>query len=275
MTATFAAGDVCLLLGSRDRRFLIDLKDGGSFEYHAGSVLHEAIIGNPVGTVVRTSSGARLVAVRPRLADFILKMKRGAQVVYPKDMGPILAWGDIHPGLTVLEAGTGSGALTMALARVVGASGRVVSVERRDDHASHARSIIERFFGEVPPWVELRTGEVEDHVAEVAPDRIVLDLPEPWSVVAPAASGMAPGGVFTAYVPTVPQLQRLHDELRRSKRFAGIEGFEVMQRQWLAEGRSVRPQSMMVGHTGFITVAYRTEAEMDADDPATEDGVDE
>lgn len=213
------------------------------------------------------------MAVRPRLADFILRMKRGAQVVYPKDIGPILAWGDIHPGLTVLEAGTGSGALTIALARAVGSEGRVISVERRDDHQAHARKTLERFFGELPPWLDLRSGSVEEHVADTGPDRIVLDVPEPWLVVDPAATGMASGGVFVAYVPTVPQMQRLHEELRRSKRFAGIEGFEVMQRQWAAEGRSVRPESMMVGHTGFITTAYLVEAEDDANDPAALDGV--
>ena len=192
MTTPFAAGEVCLLVDARGRRYLVDLQEGRTFEYHAGVVAHDDIIGNPDGVAVRTNSGARLIAVRPRLSDYILRMKRGAQVVYPKDIGPILVWGDIAAGMTVLEAGTGSGALTMALARAVGPSGRVVSVERRDDHAAHARKVITRFFGEVPAWVDLRVGDVEEIVEEVAPERLVLDLPEPWSVVEAAAGSMAP-----------------------------------------------------------------------------------
>jgi tRNA (adenine57-N1/adenine58-N1)-methyltransferase len=184
-------------------------------------------------------------------------MRRGAQVIYPKDIGPILHWGDIGPGMRVLEAGTGSGALTMALVRAVGPTGTVVSVEERPDHAAGARAAIVRFFGEAPPNLELRAGRVESMVEEVAPDRLVLDLPEPWLVVAPAAAGLADGGVLTAYVPTVPQVQHLHDELRRARRFLDVVTFEVLFREWVAEGRSVRPASQMVGHTGFVTVARK------------------
>lgn len=255
MTTPFAPGEVCLLVDARGRRYLVDLQEGRSFEYHAGAVAHDDVIGNADGVAVRTNSGARLIAVRPRLSDYILRMKRGAQVVYPKDIGPILVWGDIAAGMTVLEAGTGSGALTMALARAVGPSGRVVSVERRDDHAAHARKVITRFFGEVPPWVDLRIGDVEETVEEIAPQRLVLDLPEPWSVVEAAAGSMEPGGVVSAYVPTVPQVARLRDAFRRTKRFADVLTFEVLHREWAADGRSVRPEHQMVGHTGFISVA--------------------
>lgn len=217
------------------------------------------MIGRPPGVVLRSTAGARLVAVRPRLADYILRMRRGPQVVYPKDLGPLIHWGDIGPGMTVLEAGTGSGALAMALVRAVGPAGRVVSVERRPEHARQAREAIERFFGEVPPSLDLQVGEVEEVVAHVTPDRVVLDLPEPWRMVMPAAQAMPAGGVFTAYLPTVPQLQSLHEEIRRSHRYTDATTFEILQREWVAEGRSVRPAHQMVAHTGFITVAQLTE----------------
>jgi len=253
----FAAGDICLLVDSRGRRYLVDLADGRQFQFHAGVLDHAAVIGQPPGVEVRSSTDARLVALRPRLADFILLMKRGAQLIYPKDIGPILAWGDIGPGHTVLEAGTGSGALTMALVRAVGPDGHVISVEARDDHAAHARRTIERWFGGVPDTLDLRLGEVADVAADVTPDRVVLDLPEPWEVLDALAGSIPPGAVTTVYLPTVPQVQRLTDAMRRIG-FTAIQVFETLFREWRVEGRSVRPETMMVGHTGFITVASRT-----------------
>ena len=235
----------------------MDLAPAGVFHYHVGVLAHREIIGSAEGTVFRSSGEGRLLALRPRLADYILAMRRGAQVVYPKDIGPILHWGDIGAGMLVLEAGTGSGALTMALVRAVGPTGRVVSVEERPDHAAGARAAIARFLGEIPPNLDLRLGRVEDFVEEVGPDRLVLDLPEPWEVVGPAVSGLADGGILTSYLPTVPQVQHLHDELRRSHRFQEPTAFEILFREWVAEGRSVRPATQMVGHTGFITVARK------------------
>jgi tRNA (adenine57-N1/adenine58-N1)-methyltransferase len=254
---------MCLLVDGRGRRYLVDLRSGGSFQFHAGVVPHDSLIGAEPGVVVRTATGARIVALRPRLADYVLKMDRGAQVVYPKDLGPIIHWADVAPGQMIVEAGTGSGALTMALLRAVGPTGRVVSVERRPDHLEHARKTITRFLGEIPVNLVLVEGLVEDVLADHRPDRVVLDLPEPWSVVEPAVGAFAPGGILCAYLPTVPQMQKLHDELHISRRFAGIESFEVMHRDWQIDGRSVRPMSQMVGHTGFLTVAMLTGVEVD------------
>ncbi len=257
MSDTFLPGETCLLVDGRGRHYLVDLTPGGTFQYHVGALALDRVIGQPEGTVLRSSGDGRLVALRPRLADYILRMRRGAQVVYPKDIGPIVHWGDIGPGMKVLEAGTGSGALTMALLRAVGPTGAVISVEERPDHAAGAREAIARFFGELPANLDLRLGRVEEMVQEIAPDRLVLDLPEPWRVVPPAAAGLADGGVLTAYLPTVPQVQHLHDDLRRSRRFLDVLTFEVLLREWVAEGRSVRPASQMVGHTGFITTARK------------------
>lgn len=256
MTA-FSAGDPCLLIDGKGRQFLLKLDPDRRFQYHRGNLGHDEIIGVEDGTWLEASSGALLLALRPRLADFILRMRRGAQVVYPKDIGPILVYADIAPGHTVLEAGTGSGALTMALTRAVGSSGRVVSVERRPDHADHARKSIERFFGSVPPQLDLRVGEVEDVVAEVRPDRLILDLPEPWHVVAGAAEHQPTGGVVCGYLPTVPQVQTMVETLRDSGVFAEIEVREFLFRDWNVSGRSVRPEHSMVGHTGFLVFARR------------------
>jgi len=258
VSGVFRPGETCLLVDGRGRHYLVDLDPDGVFQYHVGALPLTRVIGQPEGTVLRSSGEGRLVALRPRLADYILRMRRGAQVVYPKDVGPILHWGDVGPGMTVLEAGTGSGALTMALVQAVGPKGSVVSVEERPDHAAGARAAILRFFGELPTNLSLRLGRVEDVVEEVAPDRMVLDLPEPWLVVGPAVLGLADGGVLTTYLPTVPQVQHLHDELRRSRRFTDVYTFEILLREWVAEGRSVRPASQMVGHTGFITTARKT-----------------
>lgn len=255
----FGAGDLCLVIDNKNRRYLLRLTDGGNFSTHHGIVPHDEIIGSVDGSTFRTDAGGRFVMLRPRLTDYILKMKRGAQVVYPKDIGPILVYADIAPGSVVLEAGTGSGALTMALVRAVGPTGRVVSIERREDHAGHARKTIERWFGEIPSMLELRRGDVEDHVGDVEPDRIVLDLPEPWHTAEVAAGALRPGGVFCSYVPTVPQMQQTADALRRSRRFLDITNFETMFRTWNVEGRSVRPDHRMVGHTGFVTVARKVE----------------
>lgn len=250
----FREGEPALLIDGRGRKYLLHLKDAGVFQFHLGHLPHAEIIGSPDGSRFASSKGAPLVALRPRLGDYILKMRRGAQVVYPKDLGAILMYADIHPGLTVVEAGTGSAALTMALTRAVGPTGRVVSCEIREDHAAHGRATIVRRFGRVPGWLELRIGDVIDTVTEEEHDRLLLDIPEPWQVIPAATGTLRTGGVVCCYVPTVPQLQRLHEALDATGRFLDVETFEVLLRTWNVTGRSVRPDHGMVGHTGFLTV---------------------
>ncbi len=253
----FAQGDACLLFDIKGRRYLIELIPGRSFHSHRGALPHDEIIGSPEGSSLETTSGGHLTVVRPRLADYVLKMSRGANVLYPKDAAALMVWADIGPGMTVLEAGTGSGGLTMMLARAVGPTGRVVSVERRSDHATLARSRIGGFFGGVPDWVELRVGEVVETVGEVGPERIVLDVPEPWEVVEAAAEHLPGGGGFACYVPNVPQVETVRAAIAETGRFIEVSTFEVMMRDWSVNGRSVRPSHRMVGHTGFITVARK------------------
>lgn len=255
----FRSGDPCLLFDKKGRRYLIELIPGAEFHHHHGHLPHDKIIGTEEGSTLQTSLDRPLTLLRPRLADYALKMPRGAAVVYPKDTGAILVWADIQPGNVVLEAGTGSGALTMALARAVGAEGTVVSYEMRQDHAALAEKRIRGFFGEIPSQIDLRLGTVEQGLAELNPDRIVLDVPEPWHTVPLAATNLAPGGIFCCYLPTVPQVQTVRGALDDTGAFLDVMTMEMMMREWTVDGRSVRPNHRMIGHTGFITVARKLE----------------
>lgn len=253
----FTDGESCLLYDDRGKQYLLTLRSGTDFHYDRGVVPHDSIIGVAEGSALKSSRDFAVTVLRPRLADYTLRMKRGAAVMYPKDTGAIVTWADIAPGAKVLEAGTGSGALTLALSRAAGTSGRVVTIDTREDHQTHAKRLIEQFAGKVPANIEFRIGDVADHVADVRPTRIVLDLPEPWHCADAAASDLVGGGVFAAYLPTVPQVQQLRDVIESSRAFIEVDTFEILMRSWAVSGRSVRPEHRMVGHTGFITVARR------------------
>jgi tRNA (adenine57-N1/adenine58-N1)-methyltransferase len=249
----FRAGDRVLLTDNRKRRHLLTLVEGGQFHTHAGAVDHDALIGRPEGVTVRTSRGARLVAVRPTLSEYVLEMPRGAQVIYPKDLGPILMLADVFPGARVLESGIGSGALTTALLRAVGPTGRVTGYELRADFAERAVRNVNGFLGtDVPLDVEVR--DAYEGINETDLDRVLLDLPEPWRVVKHAVGALRPGGLLVAYLPTILQVGRLREELADTP-FGMAETIEVLQRGWHVEGQSIRPDHRMVAHTGFLTHA--------------------
>ena len=251
----FEPGEKILLIDQRDRTYLFTLQAKGTYHTHSGTLGHEELIGKPEGTKVETSKGMVFVAFRPRFADFVLKMPRGAQVVYPKDLGPIVTYADVYPGARVLEAGTGSGALTIALCRAVGEAGAVVSYELRAEHREQAVRNIEAFYGEMPPTLELREGDLS-LVGETAEryDRAVLDLPEPWGPLRALAKVLEPGAVVCAYLPTTIQIQQLVLALPGAG-FQHVETFETLKRGWHVTERSVRPDHRMVGHTGFLTIA--------------------
>jgi tRNA (adenine57-N1/adenine58-N1)-methyltransferase len=243
-------GERVLFVDAKTRQYLTVLADDGQFHTHAGFVAHADVIGQPEGVTVRSSSGARFTAVRPTLADFVLKMPRGAQVIYPKDLGPILILADVFPGARVLEAGVGSGALSMALLR---AGAEVVGYEVRADFARRAQQNVASFLGDdVPYRVEER--DVYEGIEEGDLDRVVLDLPEPWRVVKPAEEALHAGGILVAYLPTIGQVATLRETLAASG-FGLAQTIEVLQRSWHVEGQSVRPDHRMVAHTGFLTSA--------------------
>jgi tRNA (adenine57-N1/adenine58-N1)-methyltransferase len=249
----FSAGDRVLLIDARDRRYLITLATGKQFHSHMGPMEHDALIGQPEGSTIPVGN-RKLLAFRPTLADYTLKMKRGAQVVYPKDIGLILVYADIASGATVVEAGTGSGSLTLALAQAVGAEGRVISYELREDHHEQAVANIGNWYeglGGKPENLELRIGDVFEGIPETDVDRLILDLPEPWEAVGPLTDSLAPGGILCCYLPTVPQVQQAVEAMRAGG-FALIQTFEGLVRTWNVDGQSVRPDHRMVAHTGFL-----------------------
>jgi tRNA (adenine57-N1/adenine58-N1)-methyltransferase len=249
---TFHAGDRVLLIDAKSRRYLVTLREGGQFHTHAGVTPHDSIIGSPDGSTIRSPTGTKYLALRPTLADFVLSMPRGAQVIYPKDLGPLLIMADVFPGARVLEAGVGSGALSMTLLR---AGADVVGYELREDFAAKAKANVDSFLGEGQPYrVELR--DVYEGIDETGLDRILLDLPEPWRVVKHATGALRPGGILVSYLPSIVQVSQLRDALDAGG-FVLAETVEVLQRGWHVEGLAVRPDHRMVAHTGFLTSARR------------------
>lgn len=250
-------GEKVLLIDRKERRYFVVLEPGKDWHFHGGIVRHDDMIGRPEGSHVRSSKGSTLLVLRPTSGDWTVKAPRGAQVVYPKDQAMIVALADVTPGVTVAEAGAGSGALTSALLRAVGPEGRVVSFELRDDHADIAeRNVVERFGGPPPNW-ELRRGDVLEGLPELRCERVILDLLEPWEVLKAAAGALTPGGILLAYTPTVPQIMRLHEAMADDPRWGFAKTVETLVRGWHVEGLAVRPDHRMIAHTAFLTTARR------------------
>ncbi len=266
-------GERVLLVASKGRRYLVTMSAGAEFHTHAGPVAHDSIIGGEEGRVVRSARGSRYTVFRPTLSDVVLEMPRGAQVIYPKDLGPLLLLADVFPGARILESGLGSGALSMALLR---AGAEITGYELRPDFAERARSNVADFLGAAALehyHVEVR--DVYEGIDAAGLDRVVLDLPEPWRVVAHAEAALRPGGILVAYLPTIVQVATLRETLVRSA-FGMAATLEVLQRGWHVEGPSVRPDHRMVAHTGFLTSARlldeaATTPAGDADEPAAPD----
>ena len=253
----FHEGDQALILDRRGRRYLVTLKVDKDDQNHLGTFHHDDIIGEPDGVRIWTSKGHALIVVKPGMADYIRIMPRVATVVYPKDIGAIITYGDIFPGARVLEAGTGSGALTIALARAVGERGKVFTYDIREDMTARARENLAAIMPE-HPHVTFKKGDVSKSIPESDLDRIVLDLPEPWHVVPHAVDALVPGGVILSFLPTVLQVHELVMALEDANTFGMIETTEIFMRTWSVRGRSVRPDHRMIGHTGFITTARKT-----------------
>jgi tRNA (adenine57-N1/adenine58-N1)-methyltransferase len=232
------------------------LTPGAEFHTHRGYVPHDAVIGQPEGSVVKATNGDLFLVLRPLLVDYVMSMPRGAQVIYPKDAAQIVHEGDIFPGARVLEAGAGSGAMTCSLLRAVGPNGRVISYELRDDHAVHAERNVVTFFGERPSNWELVVGDVAAFTGEKV-DRVVLDMLAPWEVLEAVAAAVTPGGVLIIYVATVTQLSRTVEALREQQGWTEPRAWETLQRGWDVVGLAVRPEHRMRGHTAFLISARR------------------
>jgi tRNA (adenine57-N1/adenine58-N1)-methyltransferase len=235
----------------------VKLEPGATYSLHTGTLRHDDLIGRQEGSLVTTASGSNLVALRPTFAEMVIGRRRQAQPIYPKDLGAILVGADVHPGARVLEAGTGTGGMTLALLRAVGADGAVISYEIRQDFHDSARRTLEETLGELPANLELRLGDVYQGVPERDLDRVLLDLSEPWQAVPAAGEALRPGGIVFAHCPNISQAQRFIEALREGGGFGLFETIEVLQRGWTIRGRSLRPAHRMVAHTGFLTFARR------------------
>jgi tRNA (adenine57-N1/adenine58-N1)-methyltransferase len=253
----FAAGDRIQLTDPKGKLYSFTITPGKEWHTHKGWIVHDELIGLPEGSVVSTTAGLKFTAFKPLLADYVLTMPRGATIVYPKDAAMIVGLADIYPGARVLEAGVGSGALTISLLRAVGPSGKVNSIERRADFAENAHSNISNYFGEKPSNWSLSVGDLQDQNFESEYDRVVLDMLAPWECVDLAARALRPGGVFLAYVATTTQLSVTAEALKDDGRFTEPESSETIVRGWHHEGLAVRPQQRMIGHTGFLIQSRR------------------
>jgi tRNA (adenine57-N1/adenine58-N1)-methyltransferase len=250
--SAFEFGELVLLIDVKKRRYLITLTDGKEFQSHAGVLAHTDLVGQPEGVEISTTKGQRFRAFRPTLSDYVLSMPRGAQVIYPKDLGPMLLLADIGPGVRVLESGVGSGALSMAMLR---AGADVVGYELREDFAARAAKNVNGFLGpEIASRYIVSVRDCYEGIDETDLDRIVLDLPEPWRVVPHAEKALRPGGIVVSYSPSITQVIQVNDALGRGP-FAEVSTTEVLNRTWHIEGQAVRPDHRMVAHTGFLTRA--------------------
>lgn len=260
-TGPFRAGDRVQLTGPKGRLATITLTPGARYGTHRGDVMHDDIIGQPEGSVILNQQGIEYLAFRPLLADFVLSMPRGAAIVYPKDSAQIITYGDIFPGAKVVEAGVGSGALSMYLLRAIGQTGSLDSFERRPEFAEIAEANVRTNFGVKPSNWNVHLGDLQDELPKQTQpgtiDRVVLDMLAPWECIDVAAEALVPGGVLIAYVATVTQLSRFTEALRDSELFAEPVAWESMVRDWHLQGLAVRPEHRMIAHTAFLVMARR------------------
>lgn len=256
----FQPGDRVQLTDAKRRHFTIVLQPGEHFFTHKGGIAHDDIIGQHEGTVVQSALGGQYLCFRHLMVDHVLSMPRGAAVIYPKDAAQILVEGDIFPGARVLEAGAGSGALSMSLLRAIGPSGKLISFEIREDHLEYARNNVCEYFGEMPSNWELLLGDLNDATVEQiggVVDRVILDMLEPWECLDTVSKLLQPGGVFMTYVATVPQLMKVMEGIREQKCFTEPKAWESLVREWKVEGLATRPEHRMNAHTAFLVMARR------------------
>ena len=248
----FKVGDRVQLTDPKGKLYSFTITPGKEWHTHKGWITHDDLVGMPEGSVVTTTAGLKFTAFVPLLADYVLSMPRGATIVYPKDAAMIVGSADVYPGARVLEAGVGSGALTISLLRAVGKDGYVHSIERREDFAANARENIHAYFGQAPHNWRLDVDSLQDFNHDEVFDRVILDMLAPWECVDTAAKVLRPGGVFLAYVATTTQLSATAEALKEDGRFTEPESTETLVRGWHHEGLAVRPQQRMIGHTGFL-----------------------
>ena len=251
-------GDRVQLTDQKGKLHSFTLTQDGTFHTHRGWILHKDLVGCDEGSTITTSGGAQHLVFRPLYEDFVLGMKRGATIIYPKDAATIVTLGDISPGARVIEAGAGSGAISIAILERIGSSGSLTSYERRTEFAENAKSNVASYFGEIPQnWSLIEGSFPEDCDFNQKVDRIVLDMLAPWECIDGVGDLLSPGGVLICYVATTTQLSQTVEKIREHAGFSEPTSFETMYRTWHVEGLAVRPDHRMVGHTGFISIARK------------------
>lgn len=258
----FKPGELVLLTTQKGKKWLVKIEDA-QYDSHLGTVHMLDAVGKEEGEFLETNKGTKLFLLRPSMEDYIFKMKRQTQIIYPKDLGAIIIYGDILPGITVLESGLGAGSLCLALLRVVGEGGRVISVEKRPEFASLASENIRKFYGLPPQNHDIVVAEIQSVCLKVCVDRVVLDLPEPWGAIGSVTPLLKLGGLLVSLSPNVGQVQLTHRELK-NKGYINIQTFELLKRDWMIDALRARPVDRMVAHTGFITVAKKVNRPMNA-----------
>lgn len=253
----FKYGDRVQLTDNKGKLYSITLSQGSEWHTHKGMLKHDELVGLPEGSIVSTNQDLKFQAFRPLLADYVLSMPRGATIIYPKDLGMILGVADIGPGVRVLEAGVGSGALSIAILRAVADSGYLHSVEIREDFAAISEQNVSNYFGIKPKNWKLTVGALQDQKFDSDFDRVILDMLSPWECLEVASQALVPGGVVMAYVATTTQLSKIAEAMKESGAFSEPESSETIVRGWHHEGLAVRPQHRMIGHTGFLIFARR------------------
>mgnify|MGYP001030298333 CR=1 FL=1 len=247
---SFVYDDLVILFGPKRTTHMITLKKDGKFFTSNGVLMHNDIVAVNSGSIVKTDKRIPYTVFKPTYKDFVMNIKRKAQIIYPKDTAIMLMWGDVYPGLEILESGVGQGALSIALLRALAGNGNLVSYEIRDDFAEQAGNFISEFSGETANH-KIVKGDIYDGFEGVY-DRVFLDLAEPWNVVKFTKDGLKSGGIIVAYIPTILQVKTYVDTLKEAGYFTEIEIFENIKRPWKVDGLSVRPESWMYNHSAFI-----------------------
>ncbi len=256
-TGLLQPGDRVTLTDSKGRRKSIVLREGATWHTTKGAVSHDDLIGGPEGVTVTSVGGMQYLAFRPLMSEFMVSMPRDAAVIYPKDAAQILMWTDIYPGARVLEAGVGSGALSLALLRAIGPDGSLHSYERRQQFADVARGNVETFLGGPHPAWTLTVGDLVEAITDDPIDRAILDMLAPWECIDAVGERLVAGGVLTCYVATATQLGKVADTFRAHGGFTEPHATETTVRDWHAEGLAIRPGHGTSGHTGFLITSRR------------------
>lgn len=255
-SAPFTPGEPVIFIDRKQRIYYDLLRPGYKTNIRGDMLPHDLIIGRPEGFRMLSQREIPFFVFRPTINDHVVNMPRGAQVIYPKDLGIMIQYADIYPGAKVVEAGLGSGALTTALLRAVGQQGQVISYEVRRDFIENAQANLRHFLGETANHI-IRELNIYEQFDDDNIDRLLLDLPEPWRVVHLAVPRLRPGAIVCSYSPTVFQVKSFCEALRHARCFANVLTLETLLRRWNVEQISVRPELRMIGHTAFLTFARK------------------